>query len=421
MGELFTSFIPIERRPKTESMLEAERLLPQLHAAQQRVVDEARRYNVLCCGRRFGKTQLGIVLVARTAMLGMPAVWFAPTYKSLAESWRDMKDYLAPMIRHKSETEHRLELHTDGVIECWSLEKSRDSGRGRKYARAVVDEAAMIPHMNEAWTGTILPTLADYSGDAWFLSTPRGMDFFAKAHAMGQDEHVPEWASWVMTTLDNPYILPEEVENLKSQMTERFFRQEIMAEFLDDAGGVFRGVGDVVEKGRSQNEPHVAGAKHFLGVDIARVQDFTVLTVMTRDGRQVYHERFNQISWERQVARIESVARAYGATVWMDSTGIGDPVFEAVRRRGIPVKGYQLTNSSKEALIDALAIAIEGRSVKLMDVPEQTTELRAYQYELTAARNVRMNAPEGMHDDCVIALALAWWPCSKPGAVYTLV
>jgi hypothetical protein len=82
--------------------------------------------------------------------------------------------------------------------------------------------------------------------------------------------------------------------------------------------------------------------------------------------------------------------------------------------------GYQFTNASKEALIDNLAMRIEAGTVRLMDVPAQTNELLAYQYELTPSRNVRMNAPQGMHDDCVIALGLAVWGLTKPRVDYRL-
>jgi hypothetical protein len=95
--------------------------------------------------------------------------------------------------------------------------------------------------------------------------------------------------------------------------------------------------------------------------------------------------------------------------VFFDSTGVGDPPFEQLRKAGVPVRGYAFTNASKEALIDNLALKIEQGAVRLMDIPAQTNELLAYQYELTPSRNVRMNAPEGMHDDCVIGLALAAW------------
>jgi hypothetical protein len=53
-----------------------------------------------------------------------------------------------------------------------------------------------------------------------------------------------------------------------------------------------------------------------------------------------------------------------------------------------------------------------------MDLPAQTAELLAYRYELTPARNVKMSAPAGMHDDCVIALALANWQLATHKPVY---
>jgi len=91
----------------------------------------------------------------------------------------------------------------------------------------------------------------------------------------------------------------------------------------------------------------------------------------------------------------------------VDSTGVGDPIFEQLRMGGIPVEGFKITAQSKEALINKLAIAIEHQELTLMDIPEQTNELIAYEYDVTPSGHVTMNAPSGMHDDIVIALALA--------------
>jgi len=132
------------------------------------------------------------------------------------------------------------------------------------------------------------------------------------------------------------------------------------------------------------------------------------------DGKQVYFERFNQISWERQIGAIKAVMAAYPGQAVLDSTGVGDPIYEALHKAGCMVRGYPFTNASKTELIDGLALALERGAIRLMDIPEQEAELRAYEYTLTPARNVTMSAPEGMHDDCVIALALARWAQGKP-------
>lgn len=379
--------------------------LPRPHVNQQAVLESPARYKVMACGRRWGKTTLGEIWVADPALHGMPCAWFAPTYKMLADVWRDLKTMYAPVIKEKSETEHRLEMITGGVIDMWSLDNP-DAGRGRKYKRAFIDEGGFVPKLEEAWTQSIRPTLTDMLGEAMFGGTPKGRNYFWRLHCVGVDAEQPDWQSWQMPTTANPYMDPAEVEAARQQLPERAYKQEYLAEFIEDSGGVFRGVYEVVDVGRSEPEPPGAGC-YTMGVDLARVEDFTVISVLDQNNRQIYFERFNQVSWELQIARIVAVGKRYNALVYVDSTGVGDPIFEQLRKAGLNVRGYQFTSASKERLIDNLSIAIEHQRLRLMDVPEQTNELLAYEYEVTASGNVRMNAPQGMHDDTVIALALA--------------
>lgn len=367
----------------------------------------------MACGRRFGKTTLGLHRLIGPALEGYPTGWFAPSYKYLAEAWREFTRALRPVLARKNETERRLELVTGGVIDFWSLEDP-DAGRSRKYKRVAIDEAAKVRYLERAWNESIRPTLTDMRGDADFYSTPKGRDFFWKCFTRGQDEHESEWACWQRPTSDNPFIDPAEVQGLKSQLPERAYDQEILAKFLDNAGGVFRRVSEAIDRGRTGATGPIAGHRYSTGVDLARVEDFTVITTFDSKGNQVYHERFNQISWERQIAAIKAVLARYPGTAVLDSTGMGDPIYEALRKAGCNVQGYQFTNASKTELIDGLALALEMGHLRLMDVPEQENELKGFEYTLTPSRNVTMSAPEGMHDDCVIALALARWAQGKP-------
>lgn len=380
--------------------------LPRLHGPQAQIKSQAKRFNVLACGRRFGKTKLGIDRAIEPALNGFPTAWFAPTYKLLLEPWRDLRTVLKPITARISETERRIELVTGGSIDCWSLD-APDAGRGYKYARAILDEAAMVRDLEEAWNKCIRPTLTDYRGDAWFLSTPKGRNFFWRCWTMGQDPLQSEWMSWRFPTLSNPYIAPDEVLAAEHGIPERAYQQEYLAEFLEESGGVFRGIDACIDKGIKQPRPGCQGP-FTIGADLARVEDFTVLSVTDGQNRQCDFERFNQISWERQINAIQAMAAKYpGARVRVDATGVGDPIFERLRKLGLRVEPFKFTNQSKEALIDDLAMTIEHQQIRLLDIPEQTAELQAYQYELTPSRNVRMNAPPGMHDDTVIALALS--------------
>lgn len=348
------------------------------------------------------------------ALDGYPTAYYAPAYPYLTEIWREIRNTCAEITKDKSEQEKRLELTTGGVIRLWSLDDP-DTSRGHKYRRVVIDEAAKVAKLEEAWNNTVRPTLADYHGDAFFPSTPRGRDFFWQLYCRGMDEQYPDWTSWQLPTSVNPHIAQSEIDEMQQNLPERVFQQEILAEFVEDAGGVFRKVREAIDAGRKENEDPAAGRRYFLGVDLARVNDFTVLAVMDDAGRQVYFERFNQISWERQKESILRIAERYRAHVVIDSTGVGDPIWEQIRRSGVSAEGFQLTNSSKERLIDNLAIGIEQGQLRLMDIETQTNELIAYEYEILPSRNVRMNAPEGMHDDCVIALAMAAWKVQRRG------
>jgi hypothetical protein len=385
--------------------------MPPLHVGQREVRKSPARFKVLACGRRWGKTRLGAALCFATAIKGGAAWWVAPSYKVAAVGWRQLKG-LAKQVPGTvlREVERKAEFPTGGWYQVRSADDP-DSLRGEGLDRVVMDECAFITEA--AWTEAIRPSLSDRQGSALFISTPKGQNWFWRLWERGREER-DGFASWRFPSVTNPYLKAEEVEAARKELPERTYQQEYLAEFLEDGGGVFRGVNAAVDKGRTAPEPPQPGRTYFVGVDLARIEDFTVVCVMDSTGKQVYFERFNQINWERQVAAIARASARYGkAIAILDSTGQGDPVWEMVRKAGVPCRPYTFTHASKEAAIDNLAMGIEGGKVRLMDVPTQTTELQAYQYELTAARNVKMNAPAGMHDDCVIALALAAWGSTR--------
>lgn len=142
------------------------------HKAQRQVLSEAKRFNVLDCGRRWGKSALAQNLLSETALDGFPAGYFAPTYKLLEGTFREMFKTLEPVISRKHDNQ-RIELITGGEIEFWSLDNPQ-AGRSRKYKRAIIDEAAFVKELWEAWTKAVRATLTDLKGDAWFMSTPKG-------------------------------------------------------------------------------------------------------------------------------------------------------------------------------------------------------------------------------------------------------
>jgi Terminase large subunit, T4likevirus-type, N-terminal/Terminase RNaseH-like domain len=390
--------------------------LPRLHAAQQQIRREARRFNAVALGRRAGKSKLAQDLLIDCALARYPGGYFCPTYKLLEEFWRELKGVLAEVIRDKSEQEHRLEVIGGGVIECWSMDTG-DPARGRRYKTVVVDEAAMMARLADIWGQAIRPTLTDYQGDGWFMSTPRGLNDFYVLFSRGQDALEPDWMSWQMPTSVNPYIAPHEIEAARHELPERVFAQEYLAEFLSlEGAGVFRGVRAV-----SRLKPKEPQRRHqyVFGVDWGRTDDFTVVSVLDISVfEQVALDRFTDLDFEVQTERLHEWAAQYRPVqIIAERNSMGGPLVERLQRGyarllskprpALPVYGWDNTNASKAAAIEKLALNIERGELTLLDDQVQQAELLAFESTTTVSGMVRYAAPPGMHDDTVIALALA--------------
>jgi hypothetical protein len=211
--------------------------LLRLHPNQRKVKGEANRFNVVACGRRWGKTVLGNRLVCDAALNGQTAGWFAPEYKLLAESWRDIRHALADVTVSVNDQQKRIELLTGGVIEAWSFDRNPNAGRSRKYHLVVFDEAAFCRSLEVVWTKAVRPTLTDYMGTAWFLSSPNGQDYFHRLYQQGQESRAG-WNSWTQTSYDNPYLAASEIDEARRDLPDLVFRQEYLAEFLADVHAV---------------------------------------------------------------------------------------------------------------------------------------------------------------------------------------
>ncbi|KPJ95381.1 MAG: hypothetical protein AMJ53_02860 [Gammaproteobacteria bacterium SG8_11] len=390
--------------------------LPRPHTAQQRIIDEAGRFNVVNCGRRFGKTTLGIDRVVTPETLPHPVGWFSPTYKMLLEVWREAVLALAPITTRKNVQERRIETVAGGVIEFWSLENP-DAARGRKYRRVIIDEAAMIPGLMDAWQHVIRPALADYVGDAWMLSTPKGRNGFWQMYLWGQDDEMPDWASWTLPTSANPHIADSEIEAMRSTMPELVYRQEILAQFLEDAGGVFRRVMEAATATAQDSRQYlvVDGIEqgwhpYVFGVDWGQMNDFTAIAVIDLHTQELVHlDRFNKIDYVVQSGRLHALVERFKPSVIVaESNSMGQPIIERLIRDGLRVQPFQTTNATKAAAIDALALAFERGDLRILNDPILVGELQAYEMSKTPSGLVTYSAPEGMHDDTVIALALAW-------------
>jgi len=377
--------------------------IPRPHPGQQQVLREAKRFNVLACGRRWGKTRLGVILVIR-AVLGdesrppVPVGWFAPNYKLQSEVWRELVFRLSPVAKRINAAEYRIELITGGVVEFWSLANTHDPARGRKYGLVIIDEAAMVRDLEEIWTKAIRPTLVDLKGSAWFMSTPKGKNYFWELYTMAEAD--PEnWAAWNFPTASNPHIPAEEIEAARRQMPELAFRQEHLAEFVDVEGAIIRR-----EWIRVAEPPERKALEVYQGVDLAISTrddaDYTAVVTVGKDKegriwvldavrtRDTFHRVLELIKsqaarWQPRVIAIEQVQ--YQAAV----------VQELLRTTALPVRGVR---PDRDKLARALPLAARYEQGFVYHAPGLPRE---FEEELTSF-------PLSAHDDQVDALVYAY-------------
>lgn len=384
--------------------------LPRPYALQRDVLAEARRFNVLACGRRWGKTEIEKQILIDPALHGKPTGYFAPSYKLVLEVWSGLLRTLSPLITRRDFSQKRIELLTGGVIEMWTLDDP-DAGRSRKYAAAVIDEAGLVSNLMTIFQEAIRPTLMDMGGSAWFAGTPKGHnDFYHLYELAGQRS---DWARWQRPTHDNPFIDRAELDAAQADMTEDRYRQEILAEFLADGAGVFRYVRDAVYGPVASLDQIPRDRAYTIGVDLGKIKDATWFVVGDNEtGRIVYLDRMRS-DYTVQLDRLDALCQVLSPLTVVIEENIGQMFIEEARKRRIPVKPFATTAKSKQPLIEHLAIAFEHRAITIPDDAELIAELMAYDAERLPSGVTRYGAPEGMHDDSVIATALCWWGMNR--------
>lgn len=376
--------------------------LREPHPAQAQVLAEAKRFNVLQCGRRFGKTALGVDLLVNAALDGQPVGWFAPTYKILDEAWRDIMAALRDVPRTVDKQQRRIQLCTGGSVEAWTLDH-QDPARSRFYALAIIDEASVVRDLEKIWTMAVRPTLTDLKGGAWFLGTPKGRNYFHQLYVKGQVNE-PGWASWRFKTVDNPFMDADEIEEARRDLPDLAFRQEYLGEAIDDAGNPFGQAAIEACLGPISTLPVASW-----GWDLGKAIDWTVGIGLDVHGRLAAFHRW-QRSWEHTIRDIREIVGT-GTRAMVDWSGLGDPIMETITNGRSNIEGFKFSAPSKQQLMEGLAAAIHQRVVgfpKVIGTHGEVLlhELQAFQYEYTRT-GVRYAAPPGAHDDTVCALALA--------------
>jgi hypothetical protein len=373
---------------------------------QNRIARHPARYKIVACGRRWGKTTLGLAMACHHAVAGHRVWWVAPTYLMSFHPWRAFKSRFSSSWEQKNETDKHIDLKNGGSITVKTADNP-DGLRGVGLDFVVVDEAAFLDEL--AWEESLRPALLDRNGSALLISTPHGRNWFQKAYLKGLDRQAhPDWFSWRYPTSTNPLLPRSAIDEARLTQPERIFKQEYEAEFLEDGGSVFRGLQRaMVDPSAVEFNP---SHQYVMGIDFARYQDFTACVVIDATAHTVVAvDRYTGVEWGLQRARIKGLATKW--QVWdvlAEINSMGDPNINLLREDGVPIRGFNTSPASKPPLIENLVASIENGDLRLLPDPALIGELEAFSYRQTDNGYTIYRAPHGHHDDTVIALALAW-------------
>ena len=385
-----------------------------LHPLQREIAEHPARFKVVAAGRRFGKTKMAAVIGSTYAIAGQRVWWIPPSYKLSLVAWRDLL---------------RLARRIDGAIIFKSgfvvtfpsggsvtIRSAHDpeSLRSEGLDLAIFDEAAFI-NLAVAWKHAIRPALMDRHGRALFLSTPFGQNEFFNLWKRGLDWKPGQaWKSWRFKSWQNPFLPADErlamLEEYDAETgDDAIRRQETEAEFLAEAGSVFRGVEAMLDSNLVLGRPAHPGCPHVLGWDPAKMEDFNALIAVDTKCREVVLvERSRRIDLIQQLERVKEIVAIYPGRVWIDATR-DEALLELTAQSGIAVTPVKFTAAIKQDMVNRLAIVTERRRLRMprKGTERLVAELQGFRYQLSRwGGGVKYGAPAGDHDDEVTALGL---------------
>jgi predicted phage terminase large subunit-like protein len=392
--------------------------LPPLHSAQMEVVKNMKRFTVLSAGRRWGKTKLGVWLCLKYAWEGKRAWWIAPSYSMTNEAWADLRSIGIEYGIKVKEAERTIVTATGGSVQVRSADDPMKL-RGAGLDFVVLDECAFMKP--QTWAEVIRPALTEKKGSAFFISTPKGYNFFEKLYS--EANMLDDWVRFTYPTITNPIIDPAELEMAKQEIGSFLYAQEYEAQFIEASGGLFKAdwfdhykieerIGidndkneftEIVYKYKDK-ECRLEDCRRYATVDLAtstkQSADFTVITsvAITPEGKililDIDRRRLEAPDLLPLLQRkVEQYDLAY---VGIERAGYQLAFIQMAKREGLVVKSLK-ADRDKVSRAYPLIARMEAGDIYF---PKNSTWFADVQTEL-------LRFPEAEHDDIVDSLAYA--------------
>ena len=357
-----------------------------------------------------GKTYTAIAWLVEQSVVGTfrNYWWVAPTQGASDIAYTRMKNAIAKGLRKTNDTARTITLPNGHVLWFKSGEKP-DNLYGEDVGAVVIDEASRL--RESAWWA-VRSVVTFTRGKVRAIGNVKGRQnwFFKKCRAAeaALASSTPTDAHYAIITAADAVragILPQaEIDDAERELPRDVFMELYFGVPTKNGSNPFGAefIADCATLDAPTGLPAAAR-----GLDIARAVDWAVLLGLDADGAVADFERF-QKPWEEFYEAVYRVVDIDDAPTLADSTGLGDVVVSRLQRdRPRRFEGYKFTSESKQKLMEGLAVAIQKGEVKIPRSGPIRAELEQFEFEYTRSGGVRYAAPEGFHDDCVVAMALA--------------
>lgn len=384
----------------------------KLHNGQTRVIKDIlkknTRYNIINCSRQWGKTVVATQLALYWSMNEPQTklLYVTPVYQLSRNIYNQIVQGLEKTntIQEKFKNELFIKFINGSTIEFRSS-TNYDNIRGGSYNYVICDEFSYMEP--EAWLQSIRQTMNVIGKQALLISTPRGKNLFYQLAEMGKNPEFKDYSYNFGHYSENPLYNEQEVIDAKKTLPDNIYKQEYEAVFLDDGGSVFQNIQSVSTIYKFEKK----GNKFYAGLDLGRIQDYTVLTILNEMGEVQEIYRRNKIDWTTITKDVLYILKKYNAQCYVEVNSIGDVIYENLSKDYKKLTPFFTSSSSKNDLIEQLIMSFNTKSITIPHkelFPQLHHELNTFSFTYSPkARKIVYGAMNGFHDDTVISLALA--------------
>ena len=379
---------------------------PKQRDMATQIISSAAKHHVACVGRQFGKSLMAINLSLYWLINDGPCkvLWVSPVYSQTNKVQKEIMAAIGAsgLVKSCNYSENNITLKNGSEIIFRSAEKY-DSIRGLTIDYGVLDECAFMKE--DAWREAIRPVFMVRGKKVLFISTPKGKNWFYELFQLAKSPDHSNYVAYTGSSYDTPYISTEEIEDAKRTLPETVFQQEYLAKFIDSGGEVFSNLEPCLI-----NHYPTPDGRVFCGIDLGKQEDYTVATFMDSRGQVVDIYRANAKEWSSMVNDILAKIKKWNAVTMIEVNSIGDVIFEQIKQKWQDTHPFVTTSRSKNEIIEGLILDVNETNLKLPSrelFPWLQSELEVFTYDYNPkTRSIRYGHPTGLHDDCVLSLAI---------------